>query len=303
MINGIRSPLFYVGDKYKIMPQLNELFPANIDKYFDVFCGGGSASINVSAKSYFMNDVDKKIIELHKLLQKNSVDMKSFINDMYIKIDKYGLSLSEKGTNSELERLKTQYIKTYFAKHNKQAYLKVRDDYNDNQSNTDLLYLLLIYGFNHMIRFNKIGKFNLPVGNVDWNKNVSLALENYATWYNGNCVNLSSGCDFEKFVREQKLEENDFLYFDPPYLITFSDYNKLWNENEERRLYLLLDDLHNLGIKWGLSNMTTHKGKVNEILLEWMKKYKVYNIKSNYISRFDNTMKKYSKEIYITNML
>lgn len=24
---GIRSPLFYVGDKYKLMPQLKELFP------------------------------------------------------------------------------------------------------------------------------------------------------------------------------------------------------------------------------------------------------------------------------------
>ena len=104
-------------------------------------------------------------------------------------------------------------------------------------------------------------------------------------------------------IFEIKMENGDFLYFDPPYLITFSDYNKLWGEDEERRLYKLLDELDSKGIKWGLSNMYNHKGKTNEILLEWGKKYNEYDIKSNYISRFDNTIKKDSKEIYITNYI
>ena len=47
----------------------------------------------------------------------------------------------------------------------------MKDDFNET-GDIILLYLLLIYGFNHMIRFNKSGKFNLPVGNVDFNKNV-----------------------------------------------------------------------------------------------------------------------------------
>jgi hypothetical protein len=67
------------------------------------------------------------------------------------------LSLSEQGKNSEIEKLKKKYKKTYFAKYNKSAYLKLRDDYNKDESNTQLLYLLLIYGFNHMIRFNSQG--------------------------------------------------------------------------------------------------------------------------------------------------
>ena len=66
---SVRSPLFYVGDKYKLMPQLIKLFPKNINTYYDVFCGGGSASINVSAKKFVMNDIDKKIMELHNHLQ------------------------------------------------------------------------------------------------------------------------------------------------------------------------------------------------------------------------------------------
>lgn len=298
----IRSPLFYVGDKYKLMPQLKELFPEYIENYYDVFCGGGSASINVKAQSYYMNDIDDKIIELHKHLQINSGDVENFIKRMYDLIDYYGLSLSEKGKNPEIEELKKQHKKTYYAKYNKKPYLDVRSDYNDNQNNTDLLYLLLVYGFNHMIRFNKEGRFNLPVGNVDWNKNVTLALRNYTDWYNENSVTLSSGMDFEKYVQAQNLSENDFLYFDPPYLITFSDYNKLWNVDEEKRLYTLLDELDNKGIKWGLSNMIAHKGEVNDVLYRWAQRYNEYSIESNYISRFDNTIKKDSKELYITNV-
>ena len=298
----IRSPLFYVGDKYKLMPQLNNLFPAQIENFYDVFCGGGSVSINVTANSYFMNDIDGKIIELHKHLQKNSNNILKFIERMYEIIRYYGLSLSEKGKNQEIEEFKKKYVKTYFSEYNKKSYLKLRDDYNKYRINTDLLYLLLVYGFNHMIRFNKEGKFNLPVGNVDWNKNVTSALKNYSNWYNQNTVTVSSGIDFEKFVREQTLTKSDFLYFDPPYLITFSDYNKLWNEEDEKRLYRLLDELGRQGIKWGLSNLVTHKGRVNNMIINWAQKYNGYSIKSNYISRFDNTIKKDSKEIYVTNI-
>ncbi|APZ49752.1 DNA adenine methylase [Jeotgalibaca sp. PTS2502] len=301
-IKSIRSPLFYVGDKYKLMHQLNELFPNNIENYYDVFCGGGSASINVQANHYYMNDIDKKVLELHNHLQKNSKNIFSFIERMYTLIRHYGLSLSEFGINEEIKKLKAEHQKTYFSKYNKESYLELRKDYNLNQENVDLLYLLLVYGFNHMIRFNKEGKFNLPVGNVDWNKNVTSALINYSCWYNSNNVTLTEGFDFEVFIKNQNLSENDFLYFDPPYLITFSDYNKLWNEKEEYRLYNLLDELDKKGIKWGLSNMLNHKDKKNDILSKWSMKYNVYNINSNYISRFDNSFKKDSKEIYITNV-
>ena len=299
---AIRSPFFYIGDKYKLMTQLKKLFPKKIDTYFDAFCGGGSASMNIEANSYFLNDINKKIIELHAYLQSMSGNIKEFINNCHSLIEYYGLSHSEMKLNTEIYNLKKNHSKTYLAKYNKKSYLKLRDDYNQRQDNLNTLYLLLIYGFNHMIRFNAKGNFNLPVGNVDWNKNVTQAIYNYACWYNNsNFVSLSS-MDFEKFIRKQCISKNDFVYLDPPYLITFSDYNKLWNIDEEKRLYFLLDELNKKEIKWGLSNMLTHKGKTNKILSNWSKKYYKYNIKSNYISRFDNTIKKNSKEIYVTNI-
>lgn len=49
-------------------------------------------------------------------------------------------------------------------------------DFNSNKNELIKLYLLLIYGFNRMLRFNRNGDFNLPVGNVDFNNNVVNAL-------------------------------------------------------------------------------------------------------------------------------
>lgn len=70
-------------------------------------------------------------------------------------------------------------MKTYYSKYNKDAYIRMRKDFNEKKDDFLRLYLLLIYGFNHMIRFNGKGDFNLPVGNVDFNNNVYQALNNY----------------------------------------------------------------------------------------------------------------------------
>ena len=298
--NKVRSPLFYVGDKYKIMPQLLKYFPKDINNYYDVFTGGGSASINVSAKTYSLNDVDSNIIELHKLLIDNSKNMDEFIGKMYRLINYYGLSHSENKLNFEIEELKKEHKKTYFSIYNKESYLKLREDFNKNKSDVDLLYLLLVYGFNHMIRFNYKGDFNLPVGNVDWNKNVTKALYNYSTWINKSNIKQIKNLDFEEFVDIQFFEKDDYLYFDPPYIVTNSEYNKYWDEEDEKRLYSLLDDLNQKGIRWGLSNMLNKKDRYNDILNNWSKKYKIIPINSNYISRFDNSVKN-NMEIFVTN--
>ena len=48
----IRSPFFYVGDKYKLMKQLLPLFPKDIETYFEPFSGGGRSLLNVEAAKY-----------------------------------------------------------------------------------------------------------------------------------------------------------------------------------------------------------------------------------------------------------
>lgn len=295
----LRSPLFYVGDKYKLMPQLKALFPQDINTYFEPFCGGGSSFLNIKAKHYKLNDIDSSLIALHSFLHAQSANKDRFFKQLFELIQHYKLSCSLFGQIPPLS-LRQAHKKTYFARFNKSAYLKLRADFNNDKSDILRLYVLLIYGFNRFLRFNAKGDFNLPVGNVDFNANVLNALQHYFDFMQEKRV-VFSNLDFEAFLAQYAFKKGDFIYFDPPYLISDSEYNKLWSEKNERRFYDILQSLDKNGINFGLTNLLTHKGKKNTLLESFAKDYYCKDIKSNYISFNDNSIKKDSKEIYVSN--
>ena len=267
--------------------------------YIEPFVGGGSSFLNTDGGMYILNDIDTHIIKLHQTLSNYSDAPEKLLSKLYDIIDYYGLSCSYRGICVP-DALKRRYIKTYYAKYNKNGYLALRNDFNKNQNDTLRLYVLLIYGFNHMIRFNRKGDFNLPVGNVDFNKNVHTALIDYLDFINGKKI-IFYNKDFLEFFRSVDLPIDSYIFFDPPYLISFSEYNKLWDSSREEELYNLLDSLNANGIRFGITNLITHKGKENVIFAKWCKKYHVHNISSNYISYNDNTVKADTAEVFVTN--
>ena len=294
-----RSPLFYVGDKYKLISQLNNLFPKKINNFYEPFVGGGTVFLNIQAKKYFLNDIDKNLINIHKFLIKNSFDKNKFFKDIEKIINKYNLSRSYK-KDIVPDSLKKIFKKTYYAKFNKIGYENLREQVNKNKENNPLvLYVLLIYGFNRMLRFNGGGKFNLPVGNVDFNKNVVNALNDYFSFVQDKSINFTSK-DFKKFFNKNNYLKDDFVYLDPPYLITGSEYNKLWNESLEIELLSFIDDLNKRKVKFALSNVTHYNGNKNNLLIKWIKKYNIHKIESNYIN-YHNNKKKQITEVLITN--
>jgi DNA adenine methylase len=294
-----RSPLFYVGDKYKLLNQLTVLFPENINNFYEPFVGGGSVFLNLKAKKYHLNDFDKHLISIHNFLMNSSEKPDIFFNDVDKIINKFKLSRSYK-ENIVPNSLKLEFKKTYYAKFNKIGYGQLRDSVNNHKKNDPLaLYLLLIYGFNRMLRFNGSGKFNLPVGNVDFNKNVVYALNNYFSFVQNKEINFTSK-DFREFFSDKEFSKKDFVYIDPPYLITSSEYNKKWGNDEEKDLLNFIDNLNDKGVNFALSNVICYKDKKNNLLIEWMKKYNVHKINSNYISYHHNGQKNI-KEVLITN--
>ena len=117
---------------------------------------------------------------------------------------------------------------------------------------------------------------------------------------------------FDKFDFSD-LTPNDFVYCDPPYLITTGTYNDGkrgftgWNEQEERKLLTLLDALNQKNIRFALSNVIAHKGKNNDLLSDWLKKrpdYEVHYLKADYGNANYQTLvrdKNASVEVLITN--
>lgn len=294
-----RSPLFYVGDKYKLLKEIKLYFPKKIKHFIEPFIGGGSVFLNINASKYLLNDIDVNIYLLHKFLALQSKNPKKFFLYAEKLIKEYNLSRSylEDIISNDL---KAKWKKTYYAKYNKEGFERLRDHFNSSKRKNILeMYLLIIYGFNRMLRFNSKGFFNVPVGNVDFNQNTYSALFDYFEFFQDKDIEFFN-LDYKEFLDKIVPKKEDFLYLDPPYLISNSEYNKLWNEDNEKCLLFLLDYLNKQNIRFAISNVVFHKNMNNHIFSKWMKNYNVYKIKSNYISYHDNSIKKI-EEVLVTN--
>jgi DNA adenine methylase len=298
-VSFLRSPFFYVGDKYKLLPQITPLFPKEFKRIIEPFVGGGSVFLNADTQEVLANDLDSNVIGIHKLLISQAGKMDEFVLNFTKLARSYDLTCSFEGdvVSSEVRK---EFPKTYFAHLNRPGFNTLKEKYNSSKARDELeLYVLMIYGFNRMLRFNKDGKFNIPVGNVDFNPNVVRALQGYSTRTIGRDV-IFSNLEFEAFLNSITFRDGDFLYVDPPYLITSSEYNKSWDESCERRLYDILDRLNSEGVKFALSNVEIYGDKSNRLLEQWMHKYQVHVVTSNYINYFDNS-KKTLKEVLVCN--
>ena len=89
--------------------------------------------------------------------------------------------------------------------------------------------------------------------------------------------------DFKE-LKIDNLTSNDLVYCDPPYLVTCASYNEKdgWNEIYEREILELLDGLDKRNVKFALSNVLENKGKSNDILKEWSKKYNIHYLNNTY---------------------
>ena len=255
--------------------------------------------MNVEAEEYLLNDLDRFVIAIHQMLCGYIGRLDDFYNEFVEIVDRYGLSLSYRA-NVVPDELKKAFPKTYYAKYNKEGYNRMKADFNQGgQIDIQMLYVLLIYGFNRMLRFNKKGEFNLPPGDVDFNANAYEALSDYFTILQNRHIEWNN-LDFREFLHGIEYRQNDLIYLDPPYLITFSEYNKFWNDETEHDLLTLLDELNQEGVRFAISNVTHYRGKINEEFLNWSAHYNSYPIKSNYISFNDNTIKQFN-EVLVTN--
>lgn len=183
---------------------------------------------------------------------------------------------------------------------NKLGYLKLRDYFNSYQDPV-ALFTLICYSFNNMTRFNSKGQYNVPFGKRIFNENIRKNLKETISAIQSKEIIFAFSDYKEAFnLIDSQLDENSFVYCDPPYLITDAAYNSHWDKQEFTKLLILLDQLNERGIKWGLSEVIFHKGKENDVLREWMDKYKVHYINSDY-SNCNYQTSGTSVEVYVYN--
>ena len=256
----VKSPLNYTGGKYKILASILPKFPQNINTFVDLFGGGFNVGINVSAKNIIYNDHIP------------------YLKDMFLYF---------KNNEDTINKIKEIISEFELSETNKEGYIRLRERYNREKSILDL-FTLTCYSFNHQIRFNSKHEFNTPFGKnrSSYNSKIENNLIEFINVLKEKNIEFFSK-DFN-FLLEHNFKENDFVYCDPPYLISNAAYNdgkrgfKDWGSREEEELLNLLDNLDKRKVKFMLSNVLEHKGKKNLQLIEWSKKYKVSEIEKDY---------------------
>lgn len=267
----VQSPLNYTGGKYKLLPQILPLFPQNTRIFVDLFCGGCNVGLNAPSQQVIYNDLNPELLRLYQTL--NALDEDTVRSWVYEIIEFYRLSLVSRYGYGFYGCDSGQGLGSY----NREGFLRLREDYNrrrreglDDPRSHIMLYVLIVYAFNNQIRFNARGEFNLPVGKRDFNKRMEDKLLGFLGRIHSQACTFTCQ-DFRDFDTTT-LTGGDFVYADPPYLITCATYNEKggWNEGLERDLLVFLDRLHAQGVPFALSNVLRSKGRENAILLQWL---------------------------------
>lgn len=255
-----KSPLNYSGSKDTLLPAILKELPANIPTFVDMMGGAFNVGANVQAlNAVVYNEINPYVYNLIQWLL--TADKKKIVNDIEKIINDYQMNKAEKD-----------------------SYNKLRDAYNANPS-TEMLYVLHMYSFQNIIRFNSHHKFNTPVGVAGYSDDIKNRILNFRV--------KSPNVIFENkdytSINWREYEKGTIFYFDPPYYITSAAYNdgkrgmKGWGINEEIELLNLLNQIHDAGFFFVLSNILKHKDKTNTLLIEWVKRnnYRIIEVGSS----------------------
>ena len=286
--NSYIEPLFaYLGNKYKILPDITKFFPEEIDVFIDAFAGSAVVGINANANKVIINEPNHFLLNMYKAL--HATPPEDAWNMLMEIVEKYDLR-----------------------KDNEEGYYTCRNDYNaipQEERETKYWYwgLCLVYhSFNRStVQHNLKGEYNAPFGH---NKvNLPLAKRKFLAF--ANKLYQGSYIFTDINYNEVPVDKSSFIYLDPPYLITTATYNKFWDEEKERGLYLYLEQCTKNGIKWALSNVLSNNGIENRMLRGWIKemqsKYNnihLYYLESDYThSNFRRKNRGRTVEILLTN--
>lgn len=209
------------GIKTKLVGEIMKLARAQeFDRWVEPFCGSCVVALNVQPKRALLSDSNVHIIRLYKEIQGGTLTP----------------ALAKAFLTEEGEKLRNSGESYYYA---------VRERFNAQSTSLDFLFLNRSC-FNGVMRFNRLGKFNVPYGHKP---------ERFAQAYVTKIANqirriseVISACDWT-FAASDFRETlagtgaGDLVYADPPYAGRHVDYFNSWAEPDETELVELLQRL------------------------------------------------------------
>lgn len=271
----LKPPTNYTGSKDRLMTQLLTIFPHpnGVDKFYDVFTGGLSVSINSVYTNIIANDVITPLMEFY-------VNLKS--------------AADSNDVDAEIERI----LEFKIDKDSQEEFLKLRTAFNES-GNPYQFFSLVSSCTNNLMRFNKKFEFNQTWGKRAINENTILKIKRYCRELRDKNIKFTN-LSYTDLLAINPPGKDDFVYLDPPYIGTEAGYNAYWSKDLETKLYDTLDELNAKGIRFAFSAVSIHKGVPNPYM-ERLSKYTVINLNYTYekVARKKNAGE--SQEILVIN--
>ncbi|MBN2591802.1 MAG: DNA adenine methylase [Sedimentisphaerales bacterium] len=262
--------LKWAGGKGQLLPEIEKRLPVEmeteqIDTYVEPFIGGGAAFFFIAQrfeqiKHFYLYDINEDLVNCYNAIKK---DVESVIK--------------------ELKKLERAFLKLE-KEERKELFYKIRAKFNNDRDSAKLIFLNKTC-FNGLYRVNRKGEYNVPCGDY---KNPNICDEE-------NLRNVSDVLqkakithgDFEK--SDKYIDENTFVYFDPPYrplssTASFTSYSKEdFDESKQIRLSVFCRHIDEKGAKFLLSNSDPKNENPNDTFFD--KHYKGFLIETVKASR------------------
>jgi DNA adenine methylase len=232
----------WAGGKSRLISQLKNFIPEEFNNYFEPFVGSGALFFYLTCSfktkknfSLHLSDINSELINVYKTIKNN---LKDLIKEL-------------------------QYNENEYSNDPKKFYYKLRGERFPFDSIKEAARFITLNKtcYNGLYRVNKNGIFNVPLGSY---KKPKICDTTNLTKVN-KIMNLRNttieNYDYQKI--SSKIQENDFIYLDPPYFpinetSNFTNYTSYgFDIGQQKRLANFFYDLDKRKCKILLSNSDT----------------------------------------------
>lgn len=220
----------YRGGKSKEIPNIMWYVPRFKGRYVEPFFGGGALFFYLEPREAIINDINEKLISFYHGVRNNFSELREELDEIEKLYSQY---------RYEFEKLKAISPDSHVEDRNEIMYYHLRAQFNGKErpfySDAALYYYINKTAYSGMIRYNSNGEFNVPFGRYPNLKTSIVSKSHSLLLQRASVYNM----DYSKIF--EMCREDDFVFLDPPYDCTFSDYgNKEYKEGfteaEHRRL-------------------------------------------------------------------
>jgi DNA adenine methylase len=253
--------LKWVGGKTQIIDKIINNFPKEINNYHEIFLGGGS--VLLAFLSYIKNgnikingdiyayDINEPLIYMYKNIQQRHNELFNYLENIISEFNKCNNEEINRTPQNLEEAMKNKENYYYWIRN---TYNKLSNDERNDIIGSSMFIFLNKTCFRGIFRIGPNG-FNVPYGNY---KNPEIINKNHLEEIHHLIQNVKfECCDFSSSLN--KIDENDFIYLDPPYApeisTSFVGYTKSgFTLEQHKNLFELIRKLSNENKKIMLSN-------------------------------------------------